>query len=267
VIFAGLLAAHLAKFCARPATLVEDLRILPGRTGLAAASLSVLLLAAVIVPYSAFLATALLFAGLIWHAILAALMVRVFLAGPREQRKTTPAWHLSFVGFIVAPLSAGPLGYTGLAQGLLVATMVIAVAIYWISALQLRASGTPPPLRPLLAIHLAPFSLFGTTCVLQGMMAPAILFAALATAVLVVLLTRARYLTVAGFSPLWGAFTFPAAAYAGLMLALAGQGAPFRLAGAIALIAATIIVPLIAARVLRMWARGILATRTNAAVA
>jgi tellurite resistance protein len=99
------------------------------------------------------------------------------------------------------------------------------------------------------------------------MMAPAILFAALATAVLVVLLTRARYLTVAGFSPLWGAFTFPAAAYAGLMLALAGQGAPFRLAGAIALIAATIIVPLIAARVLRMWARGILATRTNAAVA
>lgn len=267
LIFLFLFAAHMAKFLARPATVVEDLAVLPGRTGLAAASLCVLLLAAVAAPHAPQLATILLAGGLVWHAVLAGLMVRWFFAAPREQRRTTPAWHLSFVGFIVAPLSAAQLGLVALAQALLVATMVIAAVIYAVSAAQLWRQYPPAPLRPLLAIHLAPVSLFGTVCYLLGHVQAALTFGALASAILVVLLRNARFLTAAGFSPAWGAFTFPLAAYGGLMLTLSGYGKAFGVIGLTVLVSASLIIPVIAARILLLWARGSLAAVTNAAVA
>ena len=266
-IFLFLFAAHMAKFLARPETVIEDLRVLPGRTGLAAASLCVLLLAAVAVPYSERLAVFLLTTGLLWHIVLAALMVRGFFAAPREQRKATPAWHLSFVGFIVAPLASAPLGMVGLTNAIFVATLVISGTIYAISAAQLWQRSPPAPLRPLLAIHLAPLSLLGTACVVLGHITLALIFAGLASLMFAALLARVRYLVAAGFSPLWGAFTFPLAAYAGLLLALADYGVVFRFTGGAALVAASLIIPPIALQVLRQWARGTLAAATNAAVA
>ena len=73
-----------------------------------------------------------------------------------------------------------------------------------------------------------------------------------------------RWITAAGYTPLWSAFAFPLAAYAGLLLALGGiwQGP-----GAVALLAAAVIGPAVALRVLRAWASGDLAVRTNAATA
>ncbi|MGA0714283.1 MAG: hypothetical protein ACO3OO_03315 [Gemmobacter sp.] len=81
---------------------------------------------------------------------------------------------------------------------------------------------------------------------------------------LVALLVAARWLTAAGFSPMWGAFTFPLAAAA---RALIEAGGVFAVMGALALALATLIVPWIALRILRMWADGTLAERTNAATA
>lgn len=267
LLFLFLFAAQMAKYLVRPEAMVEDLRVLPGRTGLAASSLSVLLLAAALVPYSERLAVFLLTAGLIWHVLLMGVLVYVLLSSPAEQRKTTPAWHLTFVGFIVAPLSAVPLGMEALAQALLIATFVFAVVIYAVSLGQLAHRDPPPPLRPLLAIHLAPLSLFGTVSVSMGLTGTGIAFAILSTVLLGTLLVKARYLTASGFSPMWGAFTFPLAAYAGMMISLSGSGALFRIIGGLVLVAATLVVPVIAAKVLRMWAKGMLAKVTNAAVA
>mgnify|MGYP001501866338 CR=1 FL=1 len=53
LLYLFVLAAYLAKAVRRPCVVAEDLRVLPGRAGLTAASLSVLLLAAVAGPYSA----------------------------------------------------------------------------------------------------------------------------------------------------------------------------------------------------------------------
>ena len=89
-------------------------------------------------------------------------------------------------------------------------------------------------------------------------------FAGLAGAILVLLLIRARWLTAAGFTPFWGAFTFPLAATASLWLTLGGIWA---LPGVAALAGAMALVPWVAWKVLRLWARGQLATITNAAVA
>jgi tellurite resistance protein len=263
------LLAYVAKFARRPAVVLEDLRILPGRAGLAAMTLSVLLLAAVALPYDASLARGLLVAGLILHGTLAALVVWVLVSGPEEQRQVTPAWHLSFVGFILAPLSALPLGLVLLAQIVTVATGVAAGLIYAISLVQLIRRDPPPPLRPLLAIHLAPLSLFGTVAYLFGNSGIALVFAGLGLLLLAVLLVRAPYLTAAGFSPLWGAFTFPLAAFTSLAFLVAGDGGPevFRLIGAVALVAGTIGIPMIVVKVLQAWAKGVLAAKTNAAIA
>ena len=127
----------------------------------------------------------------------------------------------------------------------------------------------PAPLRPLLAIHLAPLSLFGTTAHLLGFPGVASGFAILGTILLAALLIRLRYITASGYSPLWGAFTFPMSSYAAMMLLLAGDGAGafYRVIGGLMLVAGTLIIPVIAAKTLQAWARGQLALKTNAAVA
>jgi tellurite resistance protein len=258
---------HMAKFFARPATLPEDLRILPGRAGLAAASLCVMLLAVAVTPFSAALARVLLAGGLVWHGLLAALLVWVLFQGPLEQRRVTPVWHLVFVGFIIGAMAAVPLGWLGLAQALYAGTLVIAALLFVISAGQALEGLPPPPLRPVLAIHLAPLSLFGIVSTALGLDGLAVLFGVLGTALLAVLAIRGRWLTASGFSPLWGAFTFPIAAYASMMLGLAGQGVLFRGLGGLALVTATLIVPAILVKVLRMWTNGKLAMGTNTSVA
>jgi len=127
----------------------------------------------------------------------------------------------------------------------------------------------PPPLRPLMAIHLAPASVLGTVAVLMSMPQLGLAFGVLAIAILAGLLIKARWLTTAGFSPLWGAFTFPLAAFSTLMqmLALAGYGDVFRILGGLALVGATLMIPPIAWKIMQMWMKGMLAAKTNAAQA
>lgn len=267
LLFLFALGAYGLKVIRRPAVVAEDLRVLPGRAGLAAMVLSVYLMAAVLLPMNPRVAAAVLLAGLAGHAALVWLVIAALLRGPEEQRQVTPVWHLQFVGVIFVPLVAIPLGYTGLSRVIFYGAGAFALAILAISVVQVIRRDPPPPLRPLMAIHVAPFSLLGTVALMLNERLPALIFAALATAILAALLIRARYITAAGFSPLWGAFTFPLAAYASLMLALAGagEGEPFRFAGGVTLVAGTLMIPAIAVKVMQAWAKGGLAVKTNAA--
>ncbi|WP_139307473.1 tellurium resistance protein [Rhodovulum sp. ES.010] len=266
LLFLFCVVAYGVKAARRPGVVAEDLRILPGRAGLSAGALSIYLVAASLVPLAPGLAALLLWAGLAMHAVLAALVVRVFASAPAEQRAVTPVWHLQFVGFIVAALAAAPLGFAGLASALLHGTAAMAVAIWTVSLVQMVRRRVPAPLRPLLAIHLAPACLLATVAALLGRPDVAAASGLLATLILAVLLVRLPWLLRAGFSPLWSAFTFPLAAYAGmgLVLAAAGQGAAFRLLGGLALVGATLAIPPILIAIMRSWAKGILGPKTNA---
>ncbi|GAA3877513.1 tellurium resistance protein [Celeribacter arenosi] len=257
--------AYLAKVVRRLATLPEDLRILPGRAGLPAASAAGMLFAAVLVPYATMAAQSVLVLALCAHALIALLIIRALLIGPVEQRRVTPAWHLSFVGFIIAPLAAVPLGWVELSQVIFVTTLPVAVAVWIISAFQFSRADVPVPLRPLLAIHLAPVCLFGIVSALLGYGALSIAFGGLGIIVMAVMLMAVRYLTAGDFSALWGAFTFPMAAFANLMFAAAFyKVTPFAVLGGIELALATLAVCVIAFRVMKLWANGKLAKSTNA---
>ncbi|PRX38100.1 tellurite resistance protein [Meinhardsimonia xiamenensis] len=263
--------AYLAKVARRPGVLLDELRILPGRAGVAAITQGAMLVAAALVPHAPGLAGVVLGGAVACHALIAVLSAWAIATGPAEQRHVTPAWHLTFVGFILAPIAALPLGLVALAQLCTVFAAIMAGIVYAVSIAQLARQSPPAPLRPLLAIHLAPLALFGMTAAGFGKPMIAFAFGILATLVLAALLARIRFLTEAGFSPFWGAFTFPLAGFASLLLTLATlpvPGAPlFGTIGALALIGATVVIPPIAAKVLQMWATGILAARTNAAQA
>jgi len=265
LLFVFAVIAYLAKFLRKPSALPQDLRILPGRLGLPAASGSAMLMAAALLPYSTCLARWTLLAGIGAHTVIAFVVALVLSPAPLEQRRMTPVWHLIFVGYILAPLAAIPLGARLATELTLVLTVPMALTI-WAGSLYLaRKHPVPPPLRPLLTIHLMPLCLFGIVAFELGFKGIPVFLSLLSVLLAAAMLGRIRYLTAAGFSPMWGAFTFPMAAFANLMLLAAPYGSVFRLLAGLSLAAATVAIPVIAFRVLKLWAAGRLGPMTNAA--
>ena len=269
LIFVFSAVAYGVKVMFRPGVVAEDFRVLPGRAGLAAFSMSVMLMALVLAPYAPGVARAVLLAGLVLHTGLAAAVLVALVAGPPEGRMVTPVLHLSFVGFIVGAVAAVPLGMTLLAVAIQWFCLLATLAVWALTLGPLLRGATPPPLRPLHAIHLAPAALIATSGYLTTNVALGNAAALVAVALFVILIARARWITVAGFSGFWGAFTFPLTAFAGMLFLTAGTwgSETLRSLAGLALILATLAVPPIVFGVLRLWARGTLAEKTNAAIA
>lgn len=255
--------AYLAEILRCRTRFGDDLKTLAGRAGLAVGSLSVFLLAVTAVPYSNALAVALLLAGLALHTSFALIVIYTLYSGQPEGRQPTPAWHVTFVGFIVAATPAAALGMTGFAQGLFVTMVPVAIAIWVMSARQFRRAALPPAQRPLLAMHLAPAALFAIVAAATDLQVFATGFATLTLALLASFIVAGYWLTTSGFTPLWSAFTFPLAASASALLAQDGIKL-FQIAGAVALVAATVAIPLILVLVVRQWITGQLASMTTA---
>jgi len=256
--------AYFAKIIRRPGAMLDDLRIMPGRAGVFAASMAAMLFATTLMPYSSCLAAGVLLSCIVVHALNSGLVIKELSKVDIAARRINPVWHLTFVGYIVAPLAMVPLGWITFSEIIFVLTLPMAITIWAGHAFMLVRTGIPAPLRPLLVIHLAPVCLFGITSVLLGFTQLAFLFAWIAFFGILVLLIRVRYLIAAGFSPQWSAFTLPIAAFSNLMMLLAVYGGPYRYLGGIALVAGTIIIPVISYKIMKMWASGTLGPKTNA---
>lgn len=256
--------AYGLKLLRRPSVILDDLKVMPGRAGLAAAGMGGMVSAALAAPFAPRAAMALLLLSLMAHGAVALLTLRVLGLLPDEARAVNPGWHLSFVGFIVAGPAALALGHAGLALGIFWATLPLAVAIWSLSGRQLWQRIPPAPLRPLLAIHLAPAALFATVGTGLGLSGVALVFLAGAALILVALAASLRWITASGFSPLWGAFTFPMTAVASAFI---GQGGALGWIGLALLAVALVLVPVIGWKVLKLWPGGQLAAKTNSAEA
>ncbi len=261
-VFAAL--AYGLKLARRPGVVAEDLRALPGRAGLAALTVGGMATGALVAPFAPGLAKALIVLALIGHAATALVLLRLLARLPAEARRVNPTLHLSFVGFIVAGPGAVAVGWTGLASAVLWLCLPVALAIWGLSAVQFAREVPPPPLRPLLAIHAAPAALMATVAGSLGLvwLSEALLLLALLLALALAL--GLRWLTVAGISPIWAAFTFPLAA---LALALIRGGGLWQPIGLGVLVVALGVVPAVLWWVLKRWPGGRLAAMTNAAEA
>lgn len=260
---------YAVKLWWRPGVLADDLAVLPGRIGTAAGVLGIYLLAGLLAAYLPQLARAVLVAGLALHLVLLVTVLRVLAGGSGDARRVSPAWHLQWAGLLVAARVAPLLGWPSLAEALFWPGLLAAVAIWLASLRQLRAMRLPAPLRPLLALHLAPLALIGTVLVLTGHPGAGQVIAALVGLALLGGVLGARWLTGAGFSALWGAFAFAVAASADLFWTLyaATPSEALRIIAGVVLVAATLIVIPLTFLILRDWARGRLAVKTNAASA
>lgn len=256
--------AYLGKVVQRPGVVVEDLRVLPGRSGLAAMTMGGMATATLVASHAGHVGMGLLLVALAGHTVLAVLLIRLLLSLPPEGRTMNPTFHVSFVGFIVAAPAALAQGWNGLAEGLFWATLPVALVIWGLSLRQFIAAVPPAPLRPLLAIHLAPAALLATVAGLLAKPGLGISFAGLGLVYLMVLLASARWLLAAGISALWGAFTFPLAA---LATALIVTGGGFMWPGVALAVVALGVNPAILWWVLKRWPGGKLAAVTNAAEA
>lgn len=255
--------AYLAKVAQRPKVVVEDLRVLPGRAGLAALTMGGMAVAGLLSPYLPQAATVLLGLALLGHLGLALVLITLLARTDTPARSINPTWHLSFVGFIVAVPAAYALDLQPLATALFWATLPIAGMIWIGSAADHLRTGLPPaPLRPLLVIHASPAALLSIVAALLGLPVLAVGLLAISAGYAVVLLILLRWLTATGPSPLWGGFTFPLAALASAMLVVGGvwQGP-----GIAVTLAALIVIPALTGWVLKRWPGGRLAAMTNAA--
>ena len=256
--------AYAGKIARRPGVVMEDLRVLPGRSGLAALTMGGMAGAGLMTSYSPSVASVLLVLSLACHAVLALALVRLLRSLPPESRAVNPTLHLSLVGFIVAAAPALALGWPVLAEALFWAVIPVAVAIWGLSLKQFAGAVPPAPLRPLLAIHLAPAALLALVAGLLDKPVLAALFLGLGTVYGLLLLAGGRWVTQSGPTPLWGAFTFPLAALASAML-VAGGG--WLWPGLALTAAGLLVIPAIAWWVLKRWPSGRLAGVTNAAEA
>jgi tellurite resistance protein len=263
-LWAFAMLAYLVKVLRRPVVVIEDLRVLPGRSGLAAMTMGGMAAATLVTAYSGPVAMVLMLAALAGHAVLAVLLMRLLASLPPEGRAVNPTLHLSFVGFIVAAPAALALGWGGLAEVLFWAVLPVALVIWGLSLRQFARAVPPAPLRPLLAIHVAPAALLATVAGLLAKPELATGFAGAGVVYAVVLLISGRWVAMAGVTPLWGAFTFPLAA---LATALIVTGGMFLWPGIALAIAGLGVIPAILWWVLKRWPGGKLAAVTNAAEA
>lgn len=260
------LTAYGVKLLRRPSVLADELAILPGRAGLGAALVGIYAAAQVLAPFAPALARTVLVAGMGLHLVFWAVLIPIMRRLPGQGR-VTPVWQLNFVGPIVAAQAAAGFGWTALAQALWWPMAAMAGFIWIASLRQLLAERVPAPLRPLLMIHIAPIAMLGTTAAAIGWWPVAQGFAWALVAALALAALRLRWLTEAGFSPLWGAFTFPLAASAGLWLAVSGPQPGWAWPARLLLVLASLVVVPILFMVWRQWAQGRLAIKTNAAIA
>lgn len=256
--------AYLGKLVRRPGVILDDMKAMPARAGIAAGTAGGMAAATLLAAFAPVAAFWLLVAMLVAHGLVAALVLRVLAGLPSEGRVANPGWHLVFVGFIVGAPAAVALGMDGLARALFWTTVPVALLIWSVSAAQLFRRVPPAPLRPMLAIHIAPASLFATTAAATDQPALAVAFAGLGLALLAALILGWAWVIEAGFSPLWGSVTFPVAALAGALLRLDGWWGSL---GTGLLSVAAVVVPVIAWRVLKLWPGNVLADRTGAAEA
>jgi tellurite resistance protein len=256
--------AYGAKVARRPGVVVDDLRVLPGRSGLAALTMGGMAAATLIAPHAEAVAKALGILALVGHGVLAVLLMRLLLSLPPESRQVNPTLHLSLVGFIVAAPLAVALGWMGLATVLLWLTLPIAVGIWALSAAAFVKAVPPQPLRPLLAIHIAPAALLSTVAGLLGLATLSTVLVLAGLALAVALGASGRWILGAGVTPIWGAFTFPLAA---LAVALLRSGGILPWVGIVVSVLALAVIPWILWWVLKRWPGGRLASVTNAAEA
>ena len=262
--------AYVAKIIQNPRVVPQDLNTLPGRTGLSAWCIAMIVLASLLSGISVPIAEAVLVIGGLCLLAIAAYVLPFRLRGIDPAGAMTPAMHLVFVGFILIPGAAMPMQMGVEAMPWLIWYCVGASIFITVKTIRplIFADGAPP-LRPLQAIQIAPASFIASGALLTDQQALAAAALTWMVILLAILLVRLKWLTESPFSGFYSSFTFPVTAMiSAFIIGFETFNLGFlKYIGGTILIAATLYILVIAFRILKLWANGTLAINTNAATA
>lgn len=260
------LVSYLCKLLARPMVLFEDSANPVARAGIAAAAMSLMLLAAALLPFG-ISAPFVWWAGVIAQIGASALGCWAIWRDPPGARKFSTFQYLTFVGPVVGPLAGIPLGHVSESMILTLAALAAWVIITIGLIRQLHRDRPPVNLRPSMAIFLAPVCLFATSFGLLGVDWAFVVFYWLSSVMAAGLVLLVPWMIKGGWSPIWASFTFPAAAFLQVqVMAVAKLGIGLATASVYLVMAiATPAILLIAYRATMMWVSGELAAKSGAA--
>ncbi|KAB7615643.1 hypothetical protein F9L33_02460 [Amylibacter sp. SFDW26] len=267
VLFALTFLCYLLKMIARPSVVMDDLKVVPARGAVSAGSMCLMMIAALLVPYSIEVARIIWWISLFLHTLYMICVVWAFAQAKNILRNITPPIFLPFIGYIVAAVSGPALGYKDLSAFILLATMPAFLLIAVMSLMNLAKGYVPAPLHPSYAIVLAPTCIYGAGAYEVWSLDVYAWFWWAAMLVAIGMLPFIKWFTKGGWNPGWGGFTFPLSAYAGMMLmgVEAGLGMLSEIAAIGSLGVATVIIPYIVCKTYRLWVIGGLAQATGAA--
>jgi tellurite resistance protein len=249
-----ILGLHLARALRHPEAALADWRN-PMRCGfVGAASIGMMLTAAAITPYGPGFARVLLLLAITLHlAIGLALLARV-LRGEGSSAMLVPPLMIPLVGNVLAPIFCVPLGLAVLGWMLFGIGMLLWLALQPLLLGRLFEAALPPPLRPSLAILLAPSAVGALAIEALGAPLPAFLVLyGLAAFTFALLLLVLRPMLGSGFTLGYWGFTFPLAAFTSATMKIAPGWVGYAM-----LALATLVIGLIAAASLRLALRGAL---------
>ncbi len=260
------LACYLSKMIARPMVLFEDSANPPARAGIAAAAMSMMLLAAALLPFG-ISAPLVWWAGVVAQIGASAIGVHAIWKDPPQTRQFSTFQYLTFVGPVVGPIAGIRLGYVTESIVLTLAALVAYVIITTGLVLLYLHRRPPVALRPSVAILLAPTCLFATSFGLLGFETAFAGFYWISMGVAGALVVLVPWMIKGGWSPVWASFTFPVAAFLQVqVLGVVKFGGGLAVVGAYVVMAlGTPVILLVAYRATMMYVTGDLAKKTGAA--
>jgi len=259
-------ALYMRKISVRPRVVLEEVALPPARAGLAAGAMSMMLLAAALLPFG-ITASEVWWLGVVLQVGASGLGAFAIWREPQELREFTPFQYLTFVGPVVGPIAGIPLGHIWESYVLTLAALVPYLVITAGFAIQSLRRGIPLPLRPAVAIFLAPNCLFATSFGLLGVDWAFQIFYWLAGGIALALIGIGPWMSQGGWSPLWAGFAFPSTAFL-LVQVLAvklGVGNAALIGTCTAMSFATPLVFFITYRFIMTWVTGELAEGSGAA--
>lgn len=245
---------HLARAVRHPDAALADWRN-PMRCGfVGAASIGMMLTAAALLPHAPDLARALLLPAIVLHLTIGLLLLARVLRGEGSAAMLVPPLMIPLVGNVLAPIFCVPLGLPMLGWMLFGVGMLLWLGLQPLLLGRLFEAPLPPPLRPSLAILLAPSAVGALAVEALGAPLPAFLaIYGLAAFTFALLLMVLRPMLGSGFTLGYWGLTFPLAAFTTATMKVAPAAISWGMLGL-----ATLVIGGIAFATLRLALRGAL---------
>lgn len=266
--FLWFLVFYLRKLIARPAVLMEDMHTPPARAGIAAMAMSMMILAAALLPFGVSVPLV-WWTGVVLQIIASAIVLQAIWRDPPQKRHFSTFQYLTFVGPVVGPIAGVPLGYVWQSQLLVMAALVAWVIITVGILLNLRRDPIPAPLRPSVVIFLAPVCMFALGFGMLGNEQAFTVFYWAGSVMALGLLGMVPWMIRGGYTPVWGAFSFPIGAFLNVQVMAVSKGHGFWAETGVyaAMAIGTPVVLYLVYRTVMEWVTGDLAKKSHAATA